>query len=248
MIFSKLNPYLMPSNNTFAIFVHGQVSFTLACTLLLRVNETLSQNERNNFRIDSESLSIALLASNASVLVVGVILIMRACCNTSEGDFLDAGFDDHIEAQFGSSDAIERSGEIGASRDLIDMLSAEEREGGDVFDIESKDSVHVFTKRDRLGHSGSSMKSESKDSSSIGSSFDFYDEPDSDDPEDEKQQQPTSSSKPSKSSTKPNKKKKKKKKKSSKSPQQGRKEDYQSPEKSSSSMVSSPSSSIEFKL
>jgi len=97
MIFNNLKPYLMPSNNTFAIFVHFQVTFTLACTLLLRVNERFSREDRQAFQIDSESLSYALLISNASVLVIGVILILRACFNTSEGDFLDAGFDDEIQ-------------------------------------------------------------------------------------------------------------------------------------------------------
>jgi len=95
--FSVMKPYLMPSNNTFAIFVHFQVTFTLACTLLLRMNERFSNEDRSAFQIDSESLSYALLISNASVLVFGVILILRACFNTSEGDFLDAGFDDEIQ-------------------------------------------------------------------------------------------------------------------------------------------------------
>jgi len=97
MVYNNIKPYLMPSNNTFAIFVHSQVSFTLACTLLLRVNENLSASERRNMKIDSESLSYALLISNASVLVFGVILILRACFNTSEGDFLDVGFDEDYD-------------------------------------------------------------------------------------------------------------------------------------------------------
>ena len=49
------------------------------------------------FQVDSESLSYALLISNASVLVIGLILIGRACFNTSEGDFLDVGFDEHYD-------------------------------------------------------------------------------------------------------------------------------------------------------
>jgi len=97
MVYTKLNPYLMPSNNTFAIFVHFQVTFTLACTLLLRMNENLTDQERQSFHIDSTSLSYALLISNASVLLIGLILIGRACFNTSEGDFLDVGFDEHYD-------------------------------------------------------------------------------------------------------------------------------------------------------
>jgi len=97
MVYNNIKPYLMPSNNTFAIFVHFQVTFTLACTLLLRVNEHFSSKDRSSFQIDSTSLSYALLISNASVLVVGVILILRACFNTSEGDFLDVGFDEDYD-------------------------------------------------------------------------------------------------------------------------------------------------------
>jgi len=100
MVYNNIKPYLMPSNNTFAIFVHFQVTFTLACTLLLRVNEHFSSKDRSSFQIDSTSLSYALLISNASVLVVGVILILRACFNTSEGDFLDVGFDEDYD-EFG---------------------------------------------------------------------------------------------------------------------------------------------------
>jgi len=97
--FIHYKPYLMPSNNTFAIFVHFQVTFTLACTLLLRMNELFNKDQTSAFQIDSTSLSYALLISNASVLVVGVILILRACFNTSEGDFLDAGFDEGFNSQ-----------------------------------------------------------------------------------------------------------------------------------------------------
>ena len=45
-------------------------------------------------KIDRPALGYALLISNVSVLVIGVLLILRACFNTSEGDFLDAGFDE----------------------------------------------------------------------------------------------------------------------------------------------------------
>jgi len=58
------------------------------------MNENLSSQDQSSLQIDSESLSYALLISNVSVLVIGVILIGRACINTSEGDFLDAGFDE----------------------------------------------------------------------------------------------------------------------------------------------------------
>jgi len=61
------------------------------------MNENFTKEERDKMNIDSTSLSYALLISNVSVLVIGVILILRACFNTSEGDFLDAGFDDNID-------------------------------------------------------------------------------------------------------------------------------------------------------
>jgi len=97
VVFAVIKPYLMPSNNTFAIFVHFQITFTLACTLLLRVNENFSSDGSNNMSIGSDTLTLALLFSNASVLLIGVILILIACFNTSEGDFLDAGFDNEIQ-------------------------------------------------------------------------------------------------------------------------------------------------------
>jgi len=37
------------------------------------------------------------LISNVSVLVVGLVLIARSCIRTSEGDFLDVGFDDRYD-------------------------------------------------------------------------------------------------------------------------------------------------------
>jgi len=58
------------------------------------MNEYFTREDRESFKIDQEALSYALLISNASVLVIGVILILRACFNTSEGDFLDVGFNE----------------------------------------------------------------------------------------------------------------------------------------------------------
>jgi len=64
---------------------------------LLRMNENLSSEEKSRMNIDSNALSYALLISNVSVLLIGLILIGRAFCNTSEGDFLDVGFDEHYD-------------------------------------------------------------------------------------------------------------------------------------------------------
>ena len=62
------------------------------CTLMLRMDEYLSSNQKRTFQVSSSTLGLALLISNASVLAIGVILILRACFNTSEADFLDAGY------------------------------------------------------------------------------------------------------------------------------------------------------------
>merc|ERR1712072_931837 len=92
IIYTDIKPYLMPSNNTFAIFVHFQVTFTLLCTLLLRMMESYTESEKDEMSVNAESIAWALLISNVSVIVFGSVFIIRACFNTSEGDFLDAGF------------------------------------------------------------------------------------------------------------------------------------------------------------
>ena len=64
----------------------------LMCTLLLRVNSFLSEGDQSSFQLSTETLSFSLLISNLSVIGVGILLIFRSCFNTSEGDFLDTGF------------------------------------------------------------------------------------------------------------------------------------------------------------
>jgi len=97
LIYNNIKPYLMPSNNTFAIFVHFQVTFTLACSLLLRMFDVFSESDQNSLNFNSSSLSKALLISNVSVLCLGAIMILRSCFITSEGDFLDTGFNKNEE-------------------------------------------------------------------------------------------------------------------------------------------------------
>jgi len=61
------------------------------------MNQLFDQDQSKAFQIDSTSLGYALLISNVSVLLIGLILILRACINTSEGDMLDVGFDEHYD-------------------------------------------------------------------------------------------------------------------------------------------------------
>jgi len=129
--FIHYKPYLMPSNNTFAIFVHFQVTFTLACTLLLRVNERFSNEDRQAFQVDSESLSYALLISNASVLLIGVILILRACFDSSEGNFLDAGFDEDYD-EYGEDNKENEKEEPIVFNTTRSVESEEKKKGGDI--------------------------------------------------------------------------------------------------------------------
>merc|ERR1711991_605343 len=61
VIYTKIEPYLMPSNDTFAIFVHFQVTFTLACTLLLRMMESYTESEKDEMSVSADSIAWALL-------------------------------------------------------------------------------------------------------------------------------------------------------------------------------------------
>merc|ERR1711991_931320 len=79
VIYTDIKPYLMPSNNTFAMFVHFQVTFTLACTLLLRMMEYASSGSAGEARVDSDSVSWALLISNGSVIFIGSVFIIKSC-------------------------------------------------------------------------------------------------------------------------------------------------------------------------
>jgi len=116
VIYTDIKPYLMPSNNTFAMFVHFQVAFTLACTLLLRMMEYASSGSAGEAQVDSDSMSWALLISNASVILIGAILIGKSCFDTSERDFLDAGFDENFKRAH-SADEEERKEERRESKE-----------------------------------------------------------------------------------------------------------------------------------
>ena len=92
-LYAHLNPYLMPSNNTFATFVHFLISFTLLCTLMIKVNQFTNEDDENQVRISTSSLSTALTISCASVIGVGAFMILRALFTTSEGDYANLGYD-----------------------------------------------------------------------------------------------------------------------------------------------------------
>jgi len=77
-IYSYLQPYLLPSNNGFAAYVHFQVAFTLLCSFGLRMIEITSDEFKESIQFSSQTLSFALLASNASVLFVGIMFILKA--------------------------------------------------------------------------------------------------------------------------------------------------------------------------
>jgi len=93
-LYSKLEPYLMPSNNSFATFVHFNISFTLTCTLLIRAIETFTQEEKDEMKLDKLSVSYALLFSNISVLVVGFSLILKVFLTDSKKDYTSVGFNE----------------------------------------------------------------------------------------------------------------------------------------------------------
>ena len=121
ILYAKVEPYLMPSNNTFATFVHFQVFFTLLCSLLLIVLDGYGKENEDEMKMNRESLSYALLISTASVLFIGSVLILRSCFNTSEGDFLDTGFDSH------PSKESRRSMRLSNSVERFEMVSLENK-------------------------------------------------------------------------------------------------------------------------
>jgi len=75
----------MPSNNAFASFVHFQISFTLVCTLMIRMNENFTGQQRRSMKIDSLFVSYAMLFSCLSVLCLGIIFIFKAIFVTDSG-------------------------------------------------------------------------------------------------------------------------------------------------------------------
>jgi len=85
-LYAFLHPYLMPSNNTFATFVHLQVTLTLSISFGLKMFEFSSKDHKENLQFSTTSLSYALLLSNGSVLFVGLIFIMSHLLRVSNSD------------------------------------------------------------------------------------------------------------------------------------------------------------------
>jgi len=98
-LYSKLDPYLMPSNNTFASYVHFQVSITLALSLMIRFGDYLSSNERSELKLDVDFLSYILLFSNGSVLLIGIFMISKDFMGISDQDRDILGIDDPTSYQ-----------------------------------------------------------------------------------------------------------------------------------------------------
>ena len=61
------------------------------------MNENLSEEEKHQMQFNTNSISTALVISNASVLLIGSLFVIRSCYNTSEADFLDVGLDEHVK-------------------------------------------------------------------------------------------------------------------------------------------------------
>ena len=59
----------------------------------MRMMENYTKQEKSQMAVDPDSISWALLISNMCVILIGASLILRSFFDTSEGDFLDAGFE-----------------------------------------------------------------------------------------------------------------------------------------------------------
>jgi len=86
-LYSFLQPYLMPSNNTFASYVHFQISFTLVSVLLLRMSLDVSNQQSEEWKLSTTPISVTLLISNVSVLVIGFLYILIAMCSQNLGSY-----------------------------------------------------------------------------------------------------------------------------------------------------------------
>ena len=135
IIYAHLNPYLMPSNNTFATFVHFLISFTLLCTLMIKVNQFTNEDDENQVRISTSSLSTALTISCTSVIGVGAIMIFRGLFVRSEGDYVNLGYD--INSSKAKEDDYEKE------RKRVDTLSGDAQFIG-MMGLESRRSSIVF--------------------------------------------------------------------------------------------------------
>ena len=86
-LYSYLQPYLMPSNNTFASFVHFQISLTLTFSLMIRISTSISSQEREQLEINDMFLSFALLFSSLSVIFTGLIFILHTFLSPNSSEY-----------------------------------------------------------------------------------------------------------------------------------------------------------------
>jgi len=124
-LYAFLQPYLMPSNNTFASYVHFQISFTLLLTLLIRVNENLSSSEVNNFKISSQGVSFALLASAVSVLVLGVFMIIKVLLTNSSEDSSSLGVNSPQDSKDGKKSRKSSKNSVTGDERMINQMRRE---------------------------------------------------------------------------------------------------------------------------
>jgi len=96
ILYSKLDPYLMPSNNTFASYVHFQISVTFICSLLLRMESVATSQQNSTLVLDSSFLSVCLLLSNGSVLLVGILYIVIASFNVRPSEYSHLDIEDYL--------------------------------------------------------------------------------------------------------------------------------------------------------
>jgi len=95
-LYSKLDPYLMPSNNTFATYVHFQISVTFICSLLLRIESVATSQQNSTLVLDSSILSVCLLLSSGSVLLVGVLYIVISTFNVRPSEYSHLDIEDYL--------------------------------------------------------------------------------------------------------------------------------------------------------
>jgi len=86
----------MSSNNLFAAIANFCIFFTLVSILLLKLAESYDESNQN-LLVDTEHIGMALLFSHCLLLIICVCMAYYACRHTSEGDFLEAGFETYFK-------------------------------------------------------------------------------------------------------------------------------------------------------
>ena len=97
VLYCYIQPYLMPSNNTFAAYVNFVLAFTLMLSFALRFESILSDSEADDLLIDPEAISMTLMLSSLSVIVLFLVMVSFSFVSSSEDIFYDMDFDDERE-------------------------------------------------------------------------------------------------------------------------------------------------------